>query len=109
MLETRHKEGIPQHGLLSQRSAPESRGVRSWAPDGQMRRVQVEETRTSCMVVCGPTGSNVAPGSSNQSLIPRKLFGRRKKDLRRGILRRTPRGEPRTSLRNQGHGGREEE
>ena len=60
---------------LSRRSAPESRGVRSWAPDGQMRRVQVEETRTSCMVVCGPTGSNVAPGSSNQSLIPRKLFG----------------------------------
>ena len=27
------------------------------------------------MVVCGPTGSNVAPSSSDQSLIPRKLFG----------------------------------
>ena len=67
---------------LSRRSAPESRGVKSWAPDGQMRRVQVEETRTSCMVVCGPTGSNVAPSSSDQSLIPRKLFGERKEDLR---------------------------
>ena len=62
-------------GSPSRRSAPGSRGVRSWAPDGQMRRIQLEETRTSCMVVCGPTGSNVAPGSSNQSLIPRKLFG----------------------------------
>ena len=62
-------------GSPSRRSAPGSRGVRSWAPDGQMRRIQVEETRTSCMVMCGPTGSNVAPGSSNQSLIPRKLFG----------------------------------
>ena len=35
----------------------------------------MEETRTSCMVVCGPARSNVAPSSSNRSLIPRRLFG----------------------------------
>ena len=69
------KRELRKTDSLSRRSAPESRGVMSWAPDGQMRRVQVEETRTSCMVVCGPTGSNVAPSSSNQSIIPRKLFG----------------------------------
>ena len=60
---------------LSRRSAPESRGVRSWAPDAQMRRIRVEETKTSCMVMCGTTGSNVARSSSHQSIIPRKLFG----------------------------------
>ena len=60
---------------LSRRSASESRGVRSWAPDGQMRRIQVKETKTSCMVKCGTTGSSVARGSGHQSIILRKLFG----------------------------------
>ena len=59
---------------LSRRSASESRGVRSWAPDGQMRRIQVKETKTSCMVKCGTTGSSVARGSGHQSIIPRRLF-----------------------------------
>ena len=59
----------------SRRSAPELRLVRSWAPDCQMRRIRVEETKASCMVMCGTTGSNVAQSSSHQSIIPRKLFG----------------------------------
>ena len=59
----------------SRRSAPESKRVKHWAPEGHMRRVQVEETRTSCMVVCGPSGGSVDRGSSVQSpLIPRRLF-----------------------------------
>ena len=59
----------------SQRSAPESRGVNHRAPEGHMRRVQVEETRTSCMVVCEPSRGSVDCGSSVQSpLIPRRLF-----------------------------------
>ena len=59
----------------SQRSTPESRGVNHWAPEGHMRRVQVEETRTSCMVVCGPSGGSVDSSSSVQSpLIPTRLF-----------------------------------
>ena len=60
---------------LSRKSASESRGIRSWAPDGQMRRIRVKETRTSYMVKCGTTGSSVARDSSHQSIIPRKLFG----------------------------------
>ena len=75
MLDEAFQRELRKADSLSRRSAPESRGVRSWAPDGQMRRIQVEETKTSCMVMCGPTGSNVAPGSSHQSIIPRKLFG----------------------------------
>ena len=35
----------------------------------------MEETKTSCMVKCGTTGSSVARGSIRQSIIPRKLFG----------------------------------
>ena len=62
-------------GSPSRRSVSEPRGVRSWAPDGQMRRIRVEETKTSCMVMCGTTGSNAARSSSRQSIIPRKLFG----------------------------------
>ena len=62
-------------GSSGRRSVSEPRGVRSWAPDGQMRRIRVEETKTSCMVMCGTTGSDVARSSSYQSIIPRKLFG----------------------------------
>ena len=51
----------------SQRSAPESRGVNYWAPEGCMRRVQVEETRTSCMVVCGPSRGSVDHSSSDNA------------------------------------------
>ena len=61
-------------GSHSRRSVSEPRGVRSWAPDGQMRRIRVEETKTSCMVMCGATGSNADQSSSHQSIIPRKLF-----------------------------------
>ena len=63
------KTGSPGRGSVS-----EPRGVTSWAPDGQMRRIRVEETKTSCMVMCGTTGSNAARSSSYQSIIPRKLF-----------------------------------
>ena len=62
-------------GSPSRRSVSEPRGVRSWAPNGQMRIIRVEETKTSCMVMCGATGSNAAQSSSHQSIIPRKLFG----------------------------------
>ena len=61
-------------GSPGRKSISEPRGVRSWAPDGQMRRIRVEETKTSCMVMCGTTGSNAAQSSSYQSIIPRKLF-----------------------------------
>ena len=61
-------------GFPGRRSVSEPRGVRSWAPDGQMRRIRVEETKTSCMVMCGTTGSNAARSSSYQSIIPRELF-----------------------------------
>ena len=60
---------------LSRRSACGSRGVNHCSPDGQMRRVQVEETRASCMVMCGPGGGSVDRSSSGRSLIPRRLFG----------------------------------
>ena len=65
-----------QEELRKAESASELRGIRSWAPDGQMRRIRVKETRTSYMVKCGTTGSSVARDSSHQSLILRKLFGR---------------------------------
>ena len=57
---------------LSQRSAPESRGVKHWAPDGHMRRVQVEETRTSCMCVdqagvMSPLAAVIDPSSRGDS------------------------------------------
>ena len=61
-------------GSPGRRSVSEPRGVRSWAPDGQMRRMRAEETKTSCMVQCGTTGSNAARSSSHQSIIP-KLLG----------------------------------
>ena len=35
----------------------------------------MEETKTSCMVMCGTAGSDAARSSSYQSIIPRKLFG----------------------------------
>ena len=62
-------------GSPGRRSVSEPRGVRSWAPDGQMRRVRMEETKTSCMVMCGTTESDVARSGSCQSIIPRRLFG----------------------------------
>ena len=61
-------------GSPGRRSVSEPRGVRSWAPDGQMRRVRMEETKTSCMVTCGTTESDVARSGSCQSIIPRRLF-----------------------------------
>ena len=62
-------------GSPSRRAASEPRGVGSRAPDGQMRRVRVAETKTSCMEKCGTTGSSAARSSSHRSIIPRKLFG----------------------------------
>ena len=35
----------------------------------------MEETKTSCMVMCGTTESDVARSGSCQSIIPRRLFG----------------------------------
>ena len=61
-------------GSPGRRSVSESRGVRSWAPDGQIRRVREEETKTSCTVMCGATGSNAARSGSHQSIRPRKPF-----------------------------------
>ena len=62
-------------GSPSRRAASEPKGVGSRAPDGQMRRVRVAETKTSCMEKCGTTGSSAARSSSHRSIIPRKLFG----------------------------------
>ena len=61
-------------GSPGRRSISEPRGVRSWEPDGQLRRVREEETKTSCMVMCGATGSNAARSGSHQSIIPGKPF-----------------------------------
>ena len=83
-------------GSPSRRSVSEPRGVRSWAPDGQMRRIRVEETKTSCMVMCGTTGSNVARSSSRQSIIPRKLFGEEE-------------GESQATIAEESHAGCPEE
>ena len=88
---------------LSRRSAPESRGVRLWAPDGQMRRIRVEETKTSCMVMCGTTRSNVARGSSHQSIIPRKLFGEEEGESQAIVTEGSRAARPEETL------GREEE
>ena len=62
-------------GSSSRRSVSEPRGVGSRAPDGQMRRVRVAETKTSCTEKCGTTGSSAARSSNHRSIIPRKLFG----------------------------------
>ena len=81
---------------LSRGSATESRGVNHWTPDGQMMRVQVEETRASCMVMCGPGRGSVDRSSSDRSLIPRRLFGNFE-------------GDSRTMIDEESHGTRSSE
>ena len=90
------KRELRNTDTLSQRSASGSRGVNHWAPDGQMRRVQVEETRASCMVMCGLGGGSVDRSSSDRSLISRRLFG-------------TYEGDSRTMIDEESHGTRSNE
>ena len=99
----------------SRRSAPEARRVNHWAPEGHMRRVQVEETRTSCMVVCGPSGGSVDCGNSVQSpLIPRRLFRDEEGDSQTMVAKGS-RIDPQTRQKDQSplhtraYGGGEEE
>ena len=63
---------------FSRRSVPESGEVNHWAPGGHMRRVQVAETRTSCMVVCGPSGGS----GSHSPLSQQDSSGMKKATLR---------------------------
>ena len=86
-------------GPPSRRSVSEPRGVRSWAPDGQMRRIRVEETKTSCMVMCGATGSNAAQSSSHQSIIPRKLFEEEERESQVTIAEESRAARPEEPLR----------
>ena len=68
------KEELRNDGTYEQGSVHESGGIGTWAMNSQLPRIQTREMRTSCMVMYGPSKSDVNPDSSEQLLVPRKLF-----------------------------------